>query len=228
MVRDRSSAPLFQNVTLAATVVAVFVRAIDIESWALLVPGGLLSRVRQGFGPRAARVAAAATLVERLLLSALACVVAGHYVAGVAVMAIGGWRFSGLVRSEDFATLLAVAAVGLLWIRVRIGRDVDRDTVQRSVWIGIGILMLPMVWGVITVLRGAAAPLAALVSFPPPTGFTGSPLVDTALTCMLGSPSPCRRSVAVRCWRAPRTSFRRRVSTGSDGRLSSPWRLDCW
>ena len=60
---------------LAATVLAAFVRAIDIESWALLIPGGFVSRVTNAFGPRAAGVARAAALVERVLLGALACVV---------------------------------------------------------------------------------------------------------------------------------------------------------
>ena len=35
---------------LAATVLAAFARAIDIESWALLIPGGFVSRVTSAFG----------------------------------------------------------------------------------------------------------------------------------------------------------------------------------
>ncbi len=171
---------------LSATVFAVFVRAIDIESWALLAPGGLISRAREAFGPRAARVAAAATLVERLLISALAAVVAGHYVAGVAVTAIAGWRFRGLVRSEDLAAVLAVGAIGFLWLRVRIGRDLDRDTTARGVWTGVGILTISMVWGVITVVRDGAVPLATFASLPPPIDVTGWPLINTTLACLVG------------------------------------------
>ena len=125
---------------LAATVVAAFARAIDIESWALLIPGGFAGRVASAFGPRAAGFASAAALVERLLLGALACVVIGHYLAGVSATAIVGWRFTGYVRPEDLATLLAGVAIGLLWIRARIGRDISRDTLARAVWIGVGIL----------------------------------------------------------------------------------------
>ncbi len=80
---------------LAATVLAAFVRAIDIESWALLIPGGFVGRVTSAFGPRAAGFARAAALVERVLLGALACVVVGHYLAGVSAIAIAGWRFTG-------------------------------------------------------------------------------------------------------------------------------------
>src|SRR5262245_30701107 len=81
---------------VAAPAVAVVVRAFDLESWALLMPGGFEGRVASTFGPRAGGVAAAAALVERLLLAALACLVAGHYIAGVATTAIAGLRFTRL------------------------------------------------------------------------------------------------------------------------------------
>ena len=100
---------------LAVTALAVLIRAIDIESWALLIAGGFVSRVTLAFGARAGRFAAAAALIERLLLGTLASVVAGHYVAAVAVSALGERQFTGHVRPEDLATLLASAAIGLLW-----------------------------------------------------------------------------------------------------------------
>src|SRR6476619_5444027 len=49
---------------LFATVLAVLVRAADVESWALLIPGGTLGRLEQAFGPRARRIGAAAVLLE--------------------------------------------------------------------------------------------------------------------------------------------------------------------
>ena len=123
------SAPWF---VLAAVALSAFVRAIDLESWAVLVPGGFVGRAVRAFGPRALNVAAAAALVERLLLAALASVVAGHYVASVAVTAIAGWRLTGHVRPEDLAAMLAVALIGLLWIRARIGLDLGPDTIARG------------------------------------------------------------------------------------------------
>ncbi len=42
------------------------------RSVALFIPGGVVGRVQQAFGPRAATIAAATELVERLLLAALA------------------------------------------------------------------------------------------------------------------------------------------------------------
>ena len=134
------------------------VRAIDIESWALLIPGGFISRVRLAFGHRAGRFASAVAIVERVLLGALACVVIGHYTAGVTVTAIAGWRFSRYVTPEDPATLLAAAAIGLLWFRARIGRDIGRDAIARAVWIGIGILALTIIWGVLTLTFGSSLP----------------------------------------------------------------------
>ena len=142
---------------LAAAVVGAFVRAIDIESWALLIPGGVVARVHQAFGARAAKAAAAAGLVERLLLAALACVVIGQYASTVAVTAIAGWHLTGYVRPEDFATIVAVLLVGLLWLRARIGLDLTSDRIARGVWIAVGILTLVTIWGLVSLTRGPIA-----------------------------------------------------------------------
>jgi magnesium transporter len=169
---------------LAATVLAGFVRAIDIESWALLIPGGFVSRVTSAFGPQSAGIAVAVALMERLLLGALAGVLIGHYVGG-AVAAIAEWRFTGYVTPEDLATLIAVGVIGVLWIRARTGRDVGRDTVARLVWIGVAILALTVIWGVITLSRDRTAltPLTLTVSAAPITGW---PFIDIALACLTG------------------------------------------
>src|SRR4051794_22084064 len=53
-------------IVLAVGVFSTVVRAVDVESWALLIPGGVVGRVQQAFGPRAAGVGAAAVLLERL------------------------------------------------------------------------------------------------------------------------------------------------------------------
>src|SRR4030095_2045078 len=93
---------------LAARILSALVRAIDIESWPLFIPGGFLGRLQHAFGPRVVRLGAAAGLVERLFLAALAAVLVGHYTAGLAVTAIAGWRLTGHVRTEDLATFVAV------------------------------------------------------------------------------------------------------------------------
>src|SRR5436189_1295299 len=47
---------------LAAAVLGIFVRAADIESWSMFLPGGLVGRTEAAFGPTAGRVAAATVL----------------------------------------------------------------------------------------------------------------------------------------------------------------------
>ena len=169
---------------LAATLLAAFVRAIEVESWALLIPGGFISRVTGAFGVRASGLARAAVLVERVLLGALASVVIGHYVASVSATAIAGWRFTGFVRPEDLATLVGIAVVGLLWLPIRIGRDIGRDTLARAVWIGVVILLVTIVWGVASVARGTV--LSTFAVSPPVPAITPWAPLDLALATLLG------------------------------------------
>ena len=153
---------------LVAAVLAAFVRAIDIESWAVFIPGGFVGRVEYAFGPSLADGAAATVLTERFVLAALAAVIVGHYASGVAVTAIAGLRLTGLLRPEDFATMLAVVIVGLLWIRARVGLDLRSDTIARAVWISVGVLVLTALWSTATAVR-IAAPVGPIVRLPDPT-----------------------------------------------------------
>ncbi len=150
---------------LAAALLAAFVRAIEVESWALLIPGGFSTRITQAFGDRFRGFATAAVLVERVLLGALACVVIGHYAASVSAMAIGGWRLTGRVRPEDLATVFAIAFIGVLWLRVRTGSEFNRDLLTRAIWTGVAVLALVMAWGTIT-LVSRGGPIASLASLP--------------------------------------------------------------
>ena len=169
---------------LAATLLAAFVRAIDVESWALLIPGGFITRVTSAFGVRASGLARAAVMVERVLLGALASVVIGHYVASVSATAIAGLRFTGFVRPEDLATLIAIAVIALLWLPTRIGRDVGRDALARAVWIGVAILLVTIAWGVATAARGVV--FSSLAVPPPVAAITPWAPLDMALAILLG------------------------------------------
>ncbi|HYN08012.1 MAG TPA: magnesium transporter [Vicinamibacterales bacterium] len=156
------SAPWF---VAGAWALAAFVRAVDIESWALFISGGSVGRMRQAFGRRAATLAATASLVERLLLAALACVVVGQYAAAAPLTAIAGWRPAGSVRPEDFATVVAAVLIGFSWLRARQGLDFASDHIARATWIGIGMLGVVMTLGVLGLLRGfASAAPSALVA----------------------------------------------------------------
>ena len=170
---------------LAAAVLSAFVRAIDIESWALFIPGGFLARLQHAFGPRVVRLGAAAGLVERLFLAALAAVLVGHYAAGVVATAIAGWRPTGQLKPEDLATLVAVMLIGAVWIRARNGFNLGLGATARGVWIGVGILALTTGWGLFTVIR-SMVPLSSLLSLPSPVTTVGVPFVDVGLTWLFG------------------------------------------
>ena len=176
------SAPWF---VLAATLLAAFVRAIDIESWALLIPGGFVARIANAFGYRATGLAKALILVERILLGALASVVIGHYVASVSATTIAGWRFTGYVRPEDLATVVAVGVLGALWLPARIGREIGRDPMSRGIWVGVSLVLGTMVWGVITLARRDLT-LSAVTVLPSIRSITGWPPLDGLLGILLG------------------------------------------
>ena len=170
---------------LAAALLSALVRAVDIESWALFIPGGFLARLQQAFGPRVVRVGAAAALVERLFLAALAAVLVGHYTAGLAVTAIAGWRLTGHVRAEDLATFVAVVLIGALWIRARTGLDTGVGAMARGVWIGAGVLTVTTLWGLLSLVR-SIVPASSLLSQPPSVVGAGLPAVDIGLTWLFG------------------------------------------
>src|SRR5215203_595346 len=137
-------------VVLAAGVLSLLARAADIESWALFLPGGLIGRAEHAFGPRASPVTAAAVLVERLVLAALACVLVGHHVADFLVAAVAGWPATARLTSEEVAGVLAVVLLGVLWLRARMGQTLQSRLIARGVWVGVGILTAIVVWGVLT------------------------------------------------------------------------------
>jgi magnesium transporter len=156
-----------------------FARAIDIESWALLIPGGTSSRVHQAFGPRAARVAAAVAVVDRTVFAALAAVVAGQYVALVLAPRLRG-TVAGAVAGQELATVIGVAIVGLLWMRARIGLSWPRDLVARGVWVAVAVLIALAVWALAS-LRQATVPAAALLQPPLPPAWTPLPALDAVI-----------------------------------------------
>jgi magnesium transporter len=170
---------------LAAAGFAAFARAVDIESWALLIPGGLVGRVASAFGPRATGFAKAVALAERVILGALTSVVIGHYAASVSATAIAGWRFTGYVRPEDIATIVAVAVLGILWLSTRLGRQVRRGPVSRGVWIGVGILLLTIIWSALSLIR-VHQPLAGVTAWPSLPAISGVAPLDALFGILAG------------------------------------------
>ena len=141
----------------------------------------------------------------------------------MAVTAIAGWQLTGYVRPEDFATAVAVALIGLLWIRARIGLDIGRDTIARGVWIGVGILAITMIWAADH--AGAWHDHAVQGSRRASSASRRHGLaavIDTALAYLVGlGPRRYPRSVAATRWRVPRMNFHRLASRRCDGRVCS-------
>jgi len=148
--------PLAPWLILAMCAVGAFVRAIDIESWGLFVPGGTIGRARLAFGAAGGRLAAASLLGERLLLAALGCGVAAHYGASLVVSRVEGGALAGGLATEEFTVVLAVVLVGLLWIRARVGFDLDADAIARGVWVGVAVLTILAIWGIATLVSDEA------------------------------------------------------------------------
>jgi magnesium transporter len=156
------AAPWF---VLGACALAALVRAVDIESWTLFTPGGLVGRVERAFGPRALTLATAAVLIERLLLVALASVVIGQYAIGVGAIRVAEWRVTDRLTIQELATVGASLVVGLLWIRARLGLDIASHLLARSVWIGIGLLVIALASGTWAMAMTQALP-TGLLSWP--------------------------------------------------------------
>jgi magnesium transporter len=145
------SAPWF---VLGACVLGALTRAIDIESWAFFIPGGLAGRSEKAFGPRTARFARAASLTERLLLAALACVVAVHYAVSIGVAWITHWSVTAHLTVQDLVSGVSILLLGLLWAYARFGMDLGTSAFARAVWTGIAVLVAIVALGFVTVLRG--------------------------------------------------------------------------
>ncbi len=137
---------------LAAVILGVACRAIDIESWTLFVPRGLTGRVQEAFGPRAAVVASASDVLERVLLAALACLVAGHYTTTFVFGVLTGGR---LRTQLDIAVFAGMLLLGAVWIRARFGLSFGPRRTARHIWMAVGLLVLVTVLAAVTtVARG--------------------------------------------------------------------------
>jgi magnesium transporter len=127
---------------LAACVLSGFVRTIDIEHWALFVPGGVTGRAERAFGPRAANLAAAAVLTERLLLVALGCALCGQYAASFAAPWTALWSVTARLTVQESVSVGAILLLGFLWIRARLRLDLSPSATAKAIWIGIASVVV--------------------------------------------------------------------------------------
>jgi magnesium transporter len=156
---------------LAAVLLGLACRTLDIEGWGLFIPGGLVGRAGLAFGPRAAAGAAAAQLLERLLFTGLVCVVFGHYIAAVPLpLFVPVVRWQEYLARQDLAGLGAIGLLGFAWTRARLGYATNVDRAVRRTWLGVSVLVAMTVWAAIS------------VALPPEAGDVASPLTRLSST----------------------------------------------
>jgi magnesium transporter len=165
---------------LAAALLGVFIRAVDVESWSMFLPAGLVGRTEAAFGRAAGRVAAATVVAERLLLAALACMIVAHYAGGIISPEVAAHTLSRSMTAEDLLTVVAVVLIGLLWIRARMGLELPSTSIAQAVWGGVGVLILLAILGLIAVARHG--PVEPHLLRPP---FPALPTPDRPLSLVL-------------------------------------------
>jgi magnesium transporter len=168
---------------LAACALAVFVRAVDIESWALFIAGGLIGRTERAYGRRAGNIASAAVLTERLLLVVMACVLCGQYVVSFGAVWISEWSVTARLTVQELVTVGAIILIGLLWIRTRIGFHVPPAAIARAVWVGVAVIGTLIAIGLATIARN---PTIALSSLTPSIGPANGSFAEKALWLIAG------------------------------------------
>jgi hypothetical protein len=129
---------------LIAVLAGFALRAIDLEACALFLPFGLYAPVREVLGRPAARVSAAAQLVDHLLLGALAAVVAGHYVASLGLPLLQDQQIPQEAAVGDVATATAVGLICLIWWWQRQGQALSNRAVTRVVSGAVATLLVVM------------------------------------------------------------------------------------
>jgi magnesium transporter len=157
------SAPWF---ILAACGVSALVRTIDIESWALFIPGGLIGRAERAFGPRIASFATAGMITERLLLVAIACILCGQYAVSFSAAWMAQWSVTARLTVQELVVVGATILIGLLWTRSRLAFSLPAAAIARAVWFGVGIIGVLIVFGVATMLRHDISIIALSRSLP--------------------------------------------------------------
>jgi magnesium transporter len=178
---------------LAATLIGSALRAVDVESYALFIPGGLVGRAREAYGSSAARLALAASLTERVTLAALGAVVAGHYLASLFARPPAIPLLRGHLTHDLLSALLALTLLCIVWLRERRGGTRSWLDIARWVQAPLATLLAIVVWGWITwLLRGGPLP-----PLPRPPDFGVPPTAFGILTPFATTPLLMAMSLAV-------------------------------
>ncbi len=148
---------------LAACFLGALARAVDIESWAFFIPGGLIGRAERVFPRRLANLTAGAVLTERLLLVALACVLCGQYAVSFGAVWIAEWSVTARLTLQEVVTVGAITLIGLLWARSRIGLDLPSTAITKVVWAAVSVIAAIILLGFLTLLANGPAAGASLI-----------------------------------------------------------------
>jgi magnesium transporter len=176
------SAPWFVLVVCA---LGIIVRAIDIESWAFFMPGGLVARTERAFGPRAGAVATAVMLTERLLLVALSSVLCVHYAASFAAGWMAQWTVTSRLTLQELVMVGAIVLIATLWTRSRLRLQIPNSAVIRGVWIGILVLLGMVIFGAVSIVRRDVSALSPVLA-PPWSGTPDASLLGKVLQLLAG------------------------------------------
>ncbi len=144
---------------LAVVLVTFVLRAADVESRALFVRGGLYGSVRETLGQRLAIVGASGLLLDRLMLGALAAVVAGHYLVAFGESALGV-KTPSLIGDSGPVTF-ALIGIAFVWWRHRQGRSSRERTMAMVIGTSIAVLALLALAATVSTLLSSQSLIAA-------------------------------------------------------------------
>jgi magnesium transporter len=142
---------------LAVVLVGILLRAADVEARALFVPGGLYGSVRETLGQRLATVAVSGLIVDRLMLGALAAVVAGQYLVVFGDSVVGATTF--FLTGDSGPITIALIGIGLVWLSHRQGRWNRERTVARAIGTAVGALVVLSLAALVSALIASGASL---------------------------------------------------------------------
>ncbi len=161
---------------LAAVLLSLACRTLDLEGWGLPVRGGTVGRAGLAFGPRAAATAAAAQLLERVLFASLVCLVFGRYIAALPIQL----RFSDRLANSalgtgDLASVVGIGLLGFAWTRARLGHATNPNRAVQRTLAAVAALIAVIGSGLALVLahrsHAAVQSLGSLDTLAAPGGF---------------------------------------------------------
>jgi len=158
-VAQRLVGPFAPWAVLGVVVAGFALRAVDLESCALFVPGGLYGLSKRAFGASAAAIGASTVLVDTVLLGALVTTAAGHSVAAVGRLLPHVADSTQPLAGADVAVAAAVCVTGIVWWWLRQGRVISNEWLTRGVALSVATIAGLAIWalGVFISRNGVAA-----------------------------------------------------------------------